>query len=169
MPIRKAEPPDARRIAEVTVASWRVAYRGLLPDSLLDSLSIEDREERWRLRVVEQIWQTLVLEQRGCVIGFVAFGASRDEDTNLGRCGEVFAIYLLPGEWRKGYGSALMDAALGSLRDEGYAEVTLWVLDGNERGKAFYEGTGFGADGGAKVVIRRDGAEMHETRYRRLI
>ena len=169
MPIRKAEPRDARGIAEVTVAAWRVAYRGLLPDSLLDNLSVEDRENRWRLRISEYIWQTLVLEQRGCVIGFVAFGASHGEGTNQGRGGEIFAIYLSPEEWGRGHGSALMDAALRSLREGGYTEVTLWVLDGNERGKGFYEAMGFEADGGTKVEVRKDGTEMREARYRRVI
>ena len=92
MPIREAEVSDAKGIAEVTVASWRVAYRGLLPDSLLDNLPVEDRESRWKRRISEHSWQTLVLAQKGRVIGFVAFGASRDEDSNHGKGGEIFAI-----------------------------------------------------------------------------
>jgi len=42
--IRPATPEDARAIAEVHVASWRYAYRGLLPDDVLDRLSVEERE-----------------------------------------------------------------------------------------------------------------------------
>ena len=40
--VRDATVDDARAIAEVHVASWRWAYRGQLPDDLLDGLSVDD-------------------------------------------------------------------------------------------------------------------------------
>ena len=36
--VRTAKPDDAVPIAEIHVALWQSAYRGLLPDSLLDDL-----------------------------------------------------------------------------------------------------------------------------------
>ncbi len=45
--IRTARPDDARSVAEVHVASWRHAYRGLLPDDYLERLSVDDREAMW--------------------------------------------------------------------------------------------------------------------------
>jgi hypothetical protein len=48
MSIRSAVPQDATRIAEVHVASWRVAYRGLMPDNLLQQLDAESRANVWR-------------------------------------------------------------------------------------------------------------------------
>ena len=48
MTVRRAEPSDAGAIAEVRVSSWRSAYRGLLPDSLLDALSVPDIASRWK-------------------------------------------------------------------------------------------------------------------------
>ena len=167
MPIRRAEPSDAKGIAKVKVASWKSAYRGILPDSLLDNLSVEHDESRWRARIIAHTSQVLVLEQNGRIIGFVAFGASRDEDVEQERVGEVYAIYLEPREWRRGHGSALIDIAIESLQEEGYAEMTLWVLHNNERGIKFYEAVGFEADGVAKVVTREDGTELRQVRYRR--
>ena len=49
LPVRAATPDDARGIAEVHVAGWRWAYRGQMPDALLDSLSVEDRAEKRRV------------------------------------------------------------------------------------------------------------------------
>jgi len=40
MAIRTARFQDARQIAEVHVDSWRAAYRGIVPDSLLEGLSV---------------------------------------------------------------------------------------------------------------------------------
>ena len=42
--IRTATPEDARAIAEVHVASWRAAYRGVLPDTYLDRLSVDENK-----------------------------------------------------------------------------------------------------------------------------
>ena len=167
MPIRRAEPSDAKGIAKVKVASWKSAYRGILPDSLLDNLSVEHDESRWRARIIAHTSQVLVLEQNGRIIGFVAFGTCRDEDVDQERVGEVHAIYLEPQEWRRGHGASLAGAAIEPLREEGYAEVTLWTLHNNERGIKFYKAVGFEADEAAKGVTRKDGTELRQVRYRR--
>lgn len=48
MRVRKASSEDVPGIAGIHVRSWRVAYRGILSDELLDSLSVPEREESWR-------------------------------------------------------------------------------------------------------------------------
>ena len=45
--VRQAIDGDAQAIAEVHVASWQGAYRGLLPDALLDGQSVERRAQWW--------------------------------------------------------------------------------------------------------------------------
>jgi hypothetical protein len=45
--VRRAELRDAAGIAAVHVASWQEAYRGLLPQEYLESLSVRDRIETW--------------------------------------------------------------------------------------------------------------------------
>ena len=46
--IRPATPEDALAIAAVHVDAWKAAYRGIVPDEFLDSLSIEQRSDAWR-------------------------------------------------------------------------------------------------------------------------
>ena len=46
--IRPATVDDAAAVAHVHVSSWRSTYRGLMPDAVLDSLSVERRAEFWR-------------------------------------------------------------------------------------------------------------------------
>ena len=45
--LRDATPDDAHAIATVHVASWQVAYRGFMPDAVLDGLSVDDRARKW--------------------------------------------------------------------------------------------------------------------------
>jgi len=46
--VRTAVVADAPFIARVHVRSWQVGYRGIMPDEVLDAISLEQREERWR-------------------------------------------------------------------------------------------------------------------------
>ena len=58
-----------------------------------------------------------------------------------------------------------MQAALDSLRQAGFVEATLWVLDGNERARRFYEVGGWEFDGATKDD-QREGFTLSEVRYR---
>jgi GNAT superfamily N-acetyltransferase len=64
--------------------------------------------------------------------------------------GELYAIYALPEAWGSGAGPALMKAALGALRDRGFATAQLWVLEDNPRARRFYEREGWTDDGGRR-------------------
>jgi len=65
MLIRFAAPGDEHGIAVVHVESWQAAYRGLMPQKVLDELSIEQRESGWHeyLHDTERVSRTLVAER----------------------------------------------------------------------------------------------------------
>jgi ribosomal protein S18 acetylase RimI-like enzyme len=166
LPIRPAKSSDARGIAEVHVAAWKSAYRGLLPDAVLERLSVEDAEARWQERLSEPWAELLVLTREERIVGYVGYGPTRDEALDPKEVGEVYVLYVAPSEWRKGHGSALLREALDSLRKKGRMEVVLWVLHNNEQATAFYEAAGFVADGARQVKERADGTQMVIARYR---
>ena len=166
--IREAASPDARALADLRVRTWRAAYRGLLPDALLDGLDAASAEERWRARIADSSSWTLVGEQQGRVVGFVTCGASRDEGVSAWE-GEVHALYVSPELWGRGYGHALLQAALERLRAEGRCEVVLWMLRGNRRAQHFYVRQGFALDGGARQIAHSSGVLLDEVRYRRVL
>ncbi|MEO7000909.1 MAG: hypothetical protein ABI068_03820 [Ktedonobacterales bacterium] len=49
--IRPAREGDAPGIARVHLASWQTTYRGIVPDDILDHLTLGDYEPRWRQRL----------------------------------------------------------------------------------------------------------------------
>jgi L-amino acid N-acyltransferase YncA len=159
--VRDATTADAAAIARVHVRGWRAAYRGQLPDEVLDGLSIEARAERW------QEWlgrpHDVLVADDGGVVGFVAVGPCR-ADAARGAPGGVFSIYLEPRPGDEGIGRRLMDAATRRLAALGYDRASLWVLDTNARTRAFYERGGWRTDGATK---REDigGAAVTEVRY----
>lgn len=166
MKVRTAEPRDAEAIAHVHVASWQGAYRGLLPSSFLDSLSVERRAEFWnRILGNADVDVFVALDAGETIVGFASIHATRDSDATPGT-GELGTIYVLPEAWGQGYGRALMDAALDRAVERGFAVLTVWVLEANERAKRFYQIAGFEADGAAKTETFQGDVVLDEVRFR---
>ena len=152
MTIRLAKAGDARAIAEVHVASSRAAYRDLVPaQTLLMKRTISQREQIWQKILSEHETATLVLEERGRLIGFVNVGATRDPDKEAAVTAEINSIYLAPEHWGQGHGQRLCQSALAHLRRAGFREATLWVLAENQRARRFYEKLGFRFEGTMKT------------------
>jgi ribosomal protein S18 acetylase RimI-like enzyme len=163
--LRVATVADARSIAEVVVAAWRWAYRGLMPDAVLDGLSIDEREATWREGLTDPKpgWGCLVAEDRGSIVGFVGYGPPL-EPVEAAGIGEVYAIYLDPGVVGSGIGRALFAEGTRRLREAGFHRAFLWVLDTNERARRFYERAGWTWDG-TTSAHRVDCAELPIVRY----
>lgn len=150
MRIREASPNDARAIAEVHVASWRWAYRGLIPDDFLEGLSVDDRETRWREGLTERSpGRACVVadDHQGRLVGFAAFGTAADPASSPEGSGEVHAIYVDEFVAGTGVGRELFGAAAAGLRELGYQRAFLWVLATNDRARRFYEKAGWSWDG----------------------
>jgi ribosomal protein S18 acetylase RimI-like enzyme len=165
--IRQATASDAQAIAEIQVRSWQWAYRTLIPDYYLDSLSatLERRIEAYREQIMhlpaQHSWW--IVEEAKCPAGFTMTGPSRDLDVSP-MVAEVFAIYLSPNTVGKGLGRTLFKHAVEDLQQGGYAQATLWVLENNTRARTFYEAAGWALDGSSKNE-ERSGFVLHEVRY----
>lgn len=153
--IRRAEPDDAERLSAVHVRTWQLAYEGLVPQAVLDSLDIAARAERWRATLEHPVARTWVALEGDDLIGFSSSGPARDADPPWPL--ELWALYVHPRRHGSGAAMLLADAALGEL------PAYLWVLDGNARAIRFYEKVGFTLDGASKDE-RMGGALLHELR-----
>jgi ribosomal protein S18 acetylase RimI-like enzyme len=151
--IRPATHQDALPIAEVQVAVWRSAYRGLLPDALIDRMTVPDREKGWA-KIIDSYEASgrgavFVAVQNDTVAGFLSCGDQRNADLVNDFAGEFSAIYVASP--RQGLGSALMARGAQALRAMGHEAAALWVLTENMPARAFYE-----ALGGKQVAERID-------------
>ncbi|WP_405084419.1 GNAT family N-acetyltransferase [Microbispora sp. NBC_01389] len=166
--IRFATQQDASVLARVQRASQRAAFRRLLSDDYLDALDHEALTKTWEgllSRSGGARAGTLIAEQAGRGVGYSRFYPTDDEDDNSVRVGMIGAIYTLPEVWGTGVGKALITAVLGEMAPAGYAEATLWVLEGNTRARSFYERDGWHHDG-AVVLDRSDVRPIRKLRYR---
>jgi ribosomal protein S18 acetylase RimI-like enzyme len=165
MIVRPAGPEDALGIATIHVEAWRAAYRGIVPDEYLRTLSIEQRHARWR-QILEAGESVLVAEDGDKAVGWISAARSRDVDAPQST-GEIWAVYVDPGHWGKGIGRALCAAAEEELRRQGFTEVTLWVLKDNERAQRFYVSTGLIPDACEDRIVQIGGKALREVRMRK--
>jgi GNAT superfamily N-acetyltransferase len=165
--VRVAVPADSLAAARVHVRSWQSAYRGLIAQEYLDSLTPEVWASRYAFgRIGFRLPSTLVAVDGSTVLGLATTGLSRDVDVS--NFGELMAIYVDPAHMRSGIGRVLVAAARERLRAVGVADALLWVLDGNERARRFYERDGWRFDGTRRTSIYGD-APAQEVRYRRTL
>ncbi len=131
------------------MASWRHAYRGLLPDDYLEKLSVGEREAQrlaWFADPRPGSGVLVAEDDAGRVVGFATFGPSRDDDAPDGT-GEVPAIYIDPADVGTGIGRQLIEETAAALRKAGCTRATLWVLEENASARRFYERVGWTWDG----------------------
>jgi ribosomal protein S18 acetylase RimI-like enzyme len=165
MNVRPATVSDAARIAHIHVATWRTAYRGLMPDDYLAGLSEDRRADFWRKRLAESRGAVIVCERDGEVVGFCDLVSSRDTDAEPVGVGEIAAIYVLPKHWRRGVGVALCRCAMQMGQSLGFSMITIWVLETNIPAIRFYEAQGLRPDGARKKEKLTSDFEITEVRY----
>jgi GNAT superfamily N-acetyltransferase len=94
--------------------------------------------------------------------GFATTGPSR----SLEGAGELLALHVDPGHWRRGIGRQLIIAARQRPREQGHETAVLLLLEGNERADGFYRADRWEPDG-HKETGEIWGTVVNELRYQR--
>jgi ribosomal protein S18 acetylase RimI-like enzyme len=155
---RRATVADASSIARVGVRSWRVAYRGIMPQDFLDRLDVGKGAETWRATISNTEEDVLVVDDEDGVAGFCWL-------TRAGHsAGEIVALYVDPDKWNRGLGAALVAGALQCARGREFRIAMLWSMERNVRARRFYESQGF-REHGSRRTNERWGIALEELRY----
>jgi GNAT superfamily N-acetyltransferase len=141
MQIRQACEWDIPGLAETHVAAWHAAYRGIMPDAIIDAMTLEGRRAGWTKTLADARRRNLVCLIDDRVIGFSSFGPSREPDADSDEA-EIVAMYVHPEFWRTGAGRTLCRETFEKVREE-FNTIMVWVLRDNERARKFYEAMGF--------------------------
>lgn len=163
--IRNAVVGDAAAIAQIHVAGWQSAYKGIVPQAHLDGMTTLKRAEYWRGALAQGAPRVKVATVDQAVVGWIAFDQCRDHDRSAG--GEIWAIFVHPSRVGAGVGWTLWLEAREGLSTSGFADVSLWVLARNERARRFYELAGFVCDPSSAKSVVIGGETLEEIRYAR--
>ncbi|MFB9429735.1 GNAT family N-acetyltransferase [Streptoalloteichus tenebrarius] len=167
---RRAVAEDVPEIASINVAAWRSAYRGIVPQAVLDGMSEQRRAAGWSgfLREPEPTALFVAVRADGRIGAYCSVGAVRlDADAHRDLpTGELFAIYAAPDLRGTGAGHAVHEHAREHLAASGFRHAVLWVLVDNAPSRRFYEAHGWRCD---DVVqnLRMAGEDVVEVRYSR--
>ncbi|MER6714493.1 GNAT family N-acetyltransferase [Streptomyces sp. NPDC006129] len=161
---------DCDRVAEIRVRGWQHAYRGMIPQSYLDGLSVAEDAERHRTRLARadgRVVNLVAEDTRGEVVGWACHGPYREGEV-LTDDAELYAVYVHPDHLGQGAGQALLAESLTRCAAAGHGRLLLWVLKENARARRFYERAGFRADG-AEEPFDVEGVAVPEVRYSRAL
>lgn len=164
--LRRATLEDAEAIAAIRIEGWRSTYRGMIPDSYLDDMDMNENVLHWRtilqaLPSKEDALCVFVAVSDDEIVGFVS--AMKLAEPKLGKEGEINAIYIRPHWQRCGIGKRMMHKAARSLQAMGCQTCVIWVIDGNAQARNFYE------ELGGEILVEQDfswdGLDLTEVGY----
>lgn len=160
--VRYADVDDAKILGQIHSESWKVAYKGVVPDEVLNNITAEKRQKYFEKALTEGWEEDAIIFKDNKAVGLICIGKCRDEDKEE-FWGEIWGIYLLPEYWNMGIGFELINWGLNELKRRNYKKIALWVLEGNLNARNFYEKMGFKHDGTIKKITI--GKTLNEYRY----
>ena len=132
--VRKAEKKDVRQIAEILVEDWQKAYRGIMNDAFLDSMSADRRYEI----EIKRYEKFIVAADGDEILGYAWLEPAGDEPADC----EVIALYVRYARRNNGIGKLLMQHAENHFREAGKKTMIIWCLKENAESRRFYEAVG---------------------------
>lgn len=161
--VRNVEKEDLRAVSKIVVRGWQNAYRGIIDDEYLDSLSVEDNYQR-RLNDYKENG-FVVAEIDGKIAGFCRYTLENLFSKDIPDVdGEISAIYVKPELKRNGIGRELFKYVFNEFRKNGNKKIILWCLKENYPSRAFYEKMGGVLCG--ENTITRGGKEYQEVGFK---
>ncbi len=132
--LRRGEADDAETLFAIHRESAMAAYTHVFPP---DRYEFPDKEMRrhWNAALSDPETEVVIGELRGTAVGFATVSP-----------GWLRNLFVVPAEWGHGVAPAIHDEAIERLREHG-PMARLWVLEANERARAFYERRGWRHDG----------------------
>lgn len=179
--IRLATADDAAAMSYIHSITWKTAYKDFLTKGYLDNLTAEGWIPIFKRELLENIHEAAVFELDNKITGCITFGkgrggqtctmaksgASDSLDTTDGcmcNSGEIISLYVLPEHWNSKQGYELTKYALERLKQQGFDDCYLWVINDNQRAKAFYRNFGFKSTN-IYTTVNLGGRDITEEKY----
>jgi GNAT superfamily N-acetyltransferase len=176
--VRPARPDDAAEIGRIQLATWRYAYRRLLPREVLEGLDEAWLAHRWRTSLEappsprHRVLVAVEQAEQAYLVGFAASGEidetalAPEEDRATVIRADVAAVtdLLVEPRWsRRGHGSRLLAASADHWRQDGFTTALAWAFAQDTVYQRFLGAAGWQPDGAARA-LEMDGVLVDQLR-----
>lgn len=149
--VRLALPQEAVDIARIQRRAW--SDDGVLAAGAAE-VSADEATRAWHEAIVKpplaQLRVLVAIAEAG-VAGFIVTGPSGDPDLSSSD-GYVAEFIVDPKHRKQGHGSRLINAAVDTLRKDGFTVATMWVPSAADDVRAFLISCGWAPDGAHQKV-----------------
>lgn len=139
---------DLDAIADLHTRSRRAYHHGFVPEETLSDPAIAARHRTafdHYLRSTEHTFRCAWNGDR--LVGFALIGPISFADPHPRIVSELHSFYVDPASFRQGIGTRLHDACIHVWQALPATMARLWVMDYNQRARAFYARQGWQLDG----------------------
>jgi GNAT superfamily N-acetyltransferase len=139
--VRPALTADAEEIAALHVTAWRETYRGILPDAMVDGLTMEEALASWQAALAPASDQSAFVggDVNGRLVG-IASGCRSNEPSAPG-AGVLDKLYIVKAGQGLGLGRRLLAAVAEALHAQGHPEMIV-VVHADNPAAYFYAAMG---------------------------
>lgn len=167
--VRPAGAADVAEIARIQVETWRIGYADVLPQAVLDALTVDAAVAAWHDAVTNPPTprhRVFVAMEQQWLVGFAA--ATPDEQGEDGDPDPAATLAIGPllvePRWgRRGHGSRLLAATIDTARGDGVTRAVTWIPEDDRASREFYVSAGWAPDGLARALDTGAG-ELREIR-----
>jgi GNAT superfamily N-acetyltransferase len=165
--VRPAHPDDAAEIGRIQLATWRHAYRRILPHSVLEGIDEAWLAHRWRTSLEtppsprHRVLVAVEQAEQAYLVGFAASGEidetalAPDENPSYLIRPDITAVtdLLVEPRWsRRGHGSRLLSASVEHWRGDGFTTALAWAFAFDTTYQRFLTAAGWSLDGAARAL-----------------
>ena len=121
--IERVKLGDEAILAYIQTESWKAGFKDILdPDTLQRCTQIDKATAMYRRLLEQNVGNGYLLKVDGAPHCIAWWDATREKD--MPGYAELICIHSLPNQWRKGYGSKMMNAVLRDITTAGYSKIT---------------------------------------------
>lgn len=142
--------------------SWQKAYAGIIPDYIIADFTPDNRAKVFEQAITARPEEYYMFTVDGSPSGLAILSKSSEED-QPDYIGEIYAIYFHPDYWGTQATVKAFEFCINRLKELGFTQIHIWVLEDNLRARKFYEKFGFVFDGSTKEIVI--GKPLKEIRY----
>jgi GNAT superfamily N-acetyltransferase len=162
--VRPARPDEAADIARIQLSTWRIAYKTMLPKSILDNLDEAWITRQWQEAITSppsprhRVLIAIEQADENHMVGFAASGppdehALAPEEKPLPDETVAITDLLVEPRWgRRGHGSRLLSAAVDLWRQDGFTTAVAWAYERDKSTRDFLTSAGWALDGATRSL-----------------